>query len=162
MGPALLRIDDRLLHGQVALGWVIALGSKLIVLANDEVAGDAWLAEIYAGAAPADVRIEILTLKETAGRFGEFCDESLAAIVLVKTAEDALDLVEMGAMTETVNVGGMHFEQGKRRLLPYLYVNERDEIALRRLLGLGVKIEAQDVPGGKSHDLAALLEQVGG
>ena len=161
MGPALVRIDDRLLHGQVALGWAATLGSKLIVIANDEVAGDDWLARLYADAAPPTVRVEIVAVKEAAQRYVEFADEALAAIVLVKNPTDAVELVELGAVVSAVNVGGMHFEEGKRQLLPYLCVNDLDESALRRLLELGVRVEAQDVPGGRCYDLAALLGGTG-
>ena len=158
MGPALTRIDDRLLHGQVSMGWAPALGSKLIVISNDKVAGDRWLSGIYTDAAPQGVRLQVLTLKETADRFAELSDESLAVIVLVKTPADAVLLWEMGARPDAVNVGGMHFAEGKRRLLPYLFVDDEDVRALRRLMDWGVTVEAQDLPGGGRHDLGALLE----
>jgi mannose/fructose/N-acetylgalactosamine-specific phosphotransferase system component IIB len=161
VGPALVRIDDRLLHGQVAMGWAAALGSKLIVIANDEVAADDWLARLYADAAPPEASVEILAIKEAAERYAEFTNEALAAILLVKNPADAVELVDLGAETEFVNVGGIHFEEGKRQLLPYLFVDEEDEVALRRLLELGVKVEAQDVPGGRRYELAALLGGTG-
>lgn len=161
MATALVRIDDRLLHGQVAVGWVAALGSKLIVIVNDEVAADDWLAGLYADAAPPEVRVEAFAVDEAAERFAEFSDERLAAIVLLKSASDAVRLAESGAVTDAINVGGMHFELGKRRLLPYLFVDDQDESALLRLLELGLRVEAQDVPGGRSYDLATLLERRG-
>jgi mannose/fructose/N-acetylgalactosamine-specific phosphotransferase system component IIB len=157
LAPALVRIDDRLLHGQVSQGWVPALGSRLIVIANDQVARDAWLSEIYTAAAPPDVRLEILTLEEAARRFPDICDSSLATILLMKNPADALSLIEMGARPEWINVGGMHFEEGKRRLLPYLFVDEADTRVLKRLMECGVALVAQDVPGGRRHDLAALI-----
>jgi mannose/fructose/N-acetylgalactosamine-specific phosphotransferase system component IIB len=158
--PALVRIDDRLLHGQVAHGWAPALGSKLIVIADDDVAGDAWLSEIYAGAVPPGVRLEILTVREAADRFADLSDASLVTILLMKTPTDALALVESGARPESINVGGVHFEKGKRQLLPYLFVDDEDIGALRGLLEHGVKLVAQDVPGGKRHELAPLIEGV--
>jgi mannose/fructose/N-acetylgalactosamine-specific phosphotransferase system component IIB len=156
--PALVRIDDRLLHGQVSHGWVPALGSKLVVIANDSVAGDDWLAEVYAGAVPPGVRLEVLTLGAAADRFADLSDASLVTILLMKTPADALALVESGARPESINVGGMHFERGKRKLLPYLFVDDRDVGAFRGLLDRGIELVAQDVPGGRRHEVAALLE----
>jgi mannose/fructose/N-acetylgalactosamine-specific phosphotransferase system component IIB len=161
VGPALVRIDDRLLHGQVTQGWAATLGSKLIVIADDEVAGDEWRSQIYTEAAPPEARVEVLEVKEAARRFVEFVDDELAAIVLVKDAFDAVELAERGADVRSVNVGGMHYVEGKRELLPYLFVDDRDESALRRLIELGLKVEAQDVPGGKRHSVATLLEKTG-
>lgn len=158
MEPALVRIDDRLLHGQVSQGWAPALGSKLIVIADDGVAGDAWLSEIFAGAAPPDARLKILRLDAAARCFADLSDESLASILLMKTPADALRLVELGARPKSITVGGMHYREGKRKLLPYLFVDDADLRALRRLLERGVKLVAQDVPGAKRHDLAALID----
>ncbi len=157
MGPALIRVDDRLLHGQVTAGWAVALRSKLIVLCSDEVAGDEWLREIYASAAPTELRLEILDLKRAAERFEEFADESLAAIILFKTPAEAVALTDMGPRPDRVNVGGMHFEEGKRKLLPYVFVDDEDVAAFRRLMERGIAVEAQEVPGGKRHDLGAIL-----
>jgi mannose/fructose/N-acetylgalactosamine-specific phosphotransferase system component IIB len=156
-----VRIDDRLLHGQVAQGWAPVLGSKLIVIANDIVAADAWLAQLYSEAAPPGVQVGIFTVEEAGGRFAEFADDVLAAIVLVKSASDAVKLAECGADAEAVNVGGIHYDDGKRELLPFVFIDGRDEAALRRLLELGLAVYAQDVPGGKRYDVATLLSYSG-
>lgn len=161
MGPALLRIDDRLLHGQVTQGWVPVLGSKLIVIANDEVAGDEWLSRLFCEAAPPGARVSILGVREAAESLEEFGSEGSATIVLVKSASDAVRFVERAAGVKRVNVGGMHYEDGKKELLPYLFVDERDESALRRLIEMGLEVEAQDVPGGKRHSLVSLLKTAG-
>jgi len=153
-----VRIDDRLLHGQVSLGWAPALGSKLIVVADDEVASDPLAAELYAQAAPAGVRVQVLTVRDAARRFDEFRDESLAAIVIVRTPADALRLVEEGAAVEAVNVGGLGHERGKTRILPFFYAGEEDIAALRRLIDLGIAVVAQDVPGGSKADVRSLLK----
>lgn len=160
MGPALLRIDDRLLHGQVALGWAAALGTKLIVICNDELAGDEWSSGLFAGATPPGVRLEILTLGETVRRYEEISQENLAAIVLLKSPRDVVTLLEMGARPAAINVGGMHFEEGKRRVLPYLFVDEDDVLYLRSLIESGISVRAQDVPGAESRDLRELLRSV--
>jgi mannose/fructose/N-acetylgalactosamine-specific phosphotransferase system component IIB len=63
----------------------------------------------------------------------------------------------MDARPAEINVGGMHYEEGKRKLLPYLYVDEEDVLYLRRLIERGISVRAQDVPGAASHDLRDLL-----
>jgi mannose/fructose/N-acetylgalactosamine-specific phosphotransferase system component IIB len=156
---ALLRVDDRLLHGQVAIGWAGALGCKLIVVANNEVAGDGWLRSLYAGAAPPGVSVRIRTIRETADRIEAVAAGSEAAIIVVKDPTDLVDLYEMGARFAEVNIGGMHYEEGRRMLLPYVYVGEHDVRALRRLLDWGVDVTAQDVPGSKRHDIRSLLDE---
>jgi mannose/fructose/N-acetylgalactosamine-specific phosphotransferase system component IIB len=156
----LVRVDDRLLHGQVAIGWAGALDSKLILVANDEVAGDGWLRALYSEAAPPGVSVRICTLTEAPAQMNSVAAGSKAAIVVVKIPADLVALYEMGARFEEVNIGGMHYEKGKRELLPYMYVGDNDVRALRRLLDWGVNVNAQDVPGGKCYDVRSLLEEL--
>jgi mannose/fructose/N-acetylgalactosamine-specific phosphotransferase system component IIB len=156
---ALVRIDDRLLHGQVAIGWARALGSKLIVVANDEVAGDGFLRRLYAEAAPPGVRVRIWTLKDTADQARAVAEGPDAAIIVVKDPRDLLDLFEMGAPFKEINIGGMHYEEGRLELLPYVYVGDHDVHSLRRLLDMGLVVVAQDVPGNERHDVRLLLDK---
>ena len=160
MALGLVRVDDRLLHGQVAIGWAGSLGSKLIVVANDEVAGNDWLREIYEKAAPHGVGVRIWTLEETAARAAALLGDPETAILVVKDPADLAKLHEMGFEFSEANIGGMHYDEGRRELLPYVYVGDRDVRDLRKLLDSGVDLFAQDVPGGRRHEIRSLLDEL--
>jgi mannose/fructose/N-acetylgalactosamine-specific phosphotransferase system component IIB len=155
----LVRVDDRLLHGQVAIGWAGALGSKLIVVANDDVAANGWLREIYEEAAPQGIDVRIWTLEEAAAGAAALLGDPETAILLVKDPADLLKLHEMGVEFAEANIGGMHYEEGKRELLPYVYVGDRDVRDMKTLLDSGVDLFAQDVPGGRRHEIRLLLDE---
>jgi mannose/fructose/N-acetylgalactosamine-specific phosphotransferase system component IIB len=157
---ALIRVDDRLLHGQVAVGWADALGTKLIVVANDEVAGDDLLRRLYAGAGPPGVGVSVLPLKEIAQQIEGMAACPDSVIIVVKRPADLVELVELGCRFTEVNIGGMHYEDGKQKLLPYMYVGDGDVRDLRCLLGHGIEVAAQDVPGARRYDVRSLLDEL--
>lgn len=159
MALGLVRVDDRLLHGQVAIGWAGSLGSKLIVVANDDVAGNGWLRGIYEEAAPQGVDVRIWTIEEAAAGTAALLGDPETAILVVKDPTDLLKLHEMGVEFAEANIGGMHYEEGKRELLPYVYVGDRDVRDMKTLLDSGVDLFAQDVPGGRRHEIRLLLDE---
>ena len=126
----MVRIDDRLIHGQVTQGWGSVLHPQRIVLANDGAAASRWEQELY-----------------------EWLDRDEDLMVLVESPRDALRLHEAGLEFEELNVGGMHYREGRRRILPYVCVDEEDIEAFESLRGRGVDVECADVPGCERKDL---------
>lgn len=156
MKLVLARIDDRLIHGQVTVGWGRKLRPQNIVLASDEVAADAWQSRVYAMTVPPEVKVMVLAVDEAATVLQRPADHGLAGrrvLVLTGTAGDMTRLVESGAPVTAVNVGGMHFARGKRELLPDVYMDRDDLEALRTLGARGVAVSVQSVPGTPAEDL---------
>jgi mannose/fructose/N-acetylgalactosamine-specific phosphotransferase system component IIB len=153
----LIRIDDRLVHGQVTVGWVPALAIEHILLASDRVRAEAWERDLYRNAAPPEAEVTVLSLDETRARIEREELPEEPTLLLVESPADLLALVRRGVGLEEANVGGMHASEGKRRLLEYVYVDSADEKNLRALLESGVRLYAQDVPGGRRVDLRPLL-----
>ena len=157
MGFVLFRVDDRLIHGQVTVAWGAWLSPDLIVLANDEVAETEWKREMYSSTDSMGVRIRIVpvdafTAEASAGQW-----EDVRTLVVVESPRDLLRLVKAGVRVEEANIGGMHFADGKREVLPFVYVDESDVQAMGELIGLGVKLEARDVPQAAPADVWALI-----
>lgn len=153
---SILRVDDRLIHGQVSVGWVRRLKIKRIVLANDAVAEDPLERRLYEQAVPAGVEVEILPLKAVAGFLASNSDPN-STMVLVKELKDALKLLQYGIEVEAINIGGLHFQPGKRPITPYIHVDSQDLECMRKILEYGVRLEGREVPDGPMVDLGALL-----
>jgi len=152
MNLVLARIDDRLLHGQVIVGWGQRLQPDLILLANDEIAADPWQARVYAATVPPEVTVSVQGLGATAAALldpGRALPGHKRAFLLTGSPADMHALVSLGVAIERVNVGGMHFAPGKQEMLAGVYVNRQDLAAFRTLLGRGVRLAAQAVPGGR-------------
>ena len=155
MTLVLARVDQRLVHGQVVVGWVPTLGANRILVIDDEIAGDEWEREIVVSAAPPGVDVEVIGVDEASGKLGEGSGRTL---LLVRSLETMVTLVREGFLQDEINIGGLHARPGARRLLDYVYLTEEDVASLEKLEQAGVRIRACDVPGNPTVDLNARLK----
>ncbi len=158
MALVLVRIDDRLVHGQVVVGWGNVLHPDRILLCNDQIAASQWERELYTGGASDDAPIEVLSLREAAESLAgnRFAKERL--FLIVESPRDVLRLLDLGVPITEVNVGGMHHRPGKQQVAPYLFVDEHDRDWFQQLHARRVHLVGQDLPTGKKIDLAKLLK----
>lgn len=146
---SLLRIDDRLLHGQVLVAWAAAMRPDRIVLADDGVAADPERRALYEALPQDDYEIAICTLAQAAAELAR----PAGVIVVCASPHDALQIVAAGAGVDAVQVGGLHDAPGKTKVLDYVHVSAADRDALRALAARGVALVAQDLPAGRAVTL---------
>ncbi len=157
MGVSLLRIDDRLVHGQVIEGWVKSLRVTWLIVASDSVAADDTQRALYCLAVPHGIRLECLSVVEAAQRWREGCWNGQKTLVLVSNPRDAFRLYEAGAPITSVNVGGLHFREGRVQVLKALSLDETDVRDLKDLAEKGVLLEARPLPLDEPVDVVALI-----
>jgi len=150
------RVDDRLIHGQVAVAWGAALGPARIYVVDDQVAANPWERDLLADAAPG-VEVRILTVAEAAAAWPAEQAGPGVAMLLVRDLRTARALVEAGAAVPRFTLGGLHYAPGKVRVTEYIYLDEADRADARALLARGVELVAQDVPAARPQALAALV-----
>jgi PTS system mannose-specific IIB component len=154
----LIRVDDRLLHGQVALGWGKSLNPRAFLIVDDRLAEQSLEADIYRAAAPGDCRVEILSpdnfLMEI--RRGSAWG---GTILLIRNIESLAILVQKGYKPKEVNLGGIHEHSNAREILPYLFLSPRDWDLLLEMSALGVRFVVQDLPGLRSYTWDWLRER---
>lgn len=157
MPVKLARIDDRLIHGQVVLGWVPVVKPNRILVACDRVAASEWERKFYASCVPPEIPTTFLSIDQTAQSLGAepFASEQL--LVLLESAEDAWKLVSAGVALKEVNVGGLHYREGAIELLPFVFVTPEDRASLRELVKKGVTLSAQDVPSNPARVINSLV-----
>lgn len=155
----LTRIDNRLVHGQVGMTWTNTLGANLVVVANDEVATDSVQQNLMDMVLPETVQIRFFTLEKTIRIIGKAAPHQKILLV-VKTPEDALTLVEGGVPIEFLNIGNLHFSEGKQQLSSTVSVDKNDVETFRKLNQLGVKMEVKGIPSERGQDLMNLLKEV--
>ena len=151
MSIVLARIDDRLIHGQVTVGWSQRLRPDRIVLVNDDVAEDPWQTRVYASSVPPSVEVAVLTVAAAAPLLRGMAAPAAGgrAILLTANPGDMLALVRAGVGLSWINIGGLHHVPGKHALLPYVYVDAGDLGVFRELLAHGCALVARQVPGGR-------------
>lgn len=158
MSIALFRIDDRLIHGQVVVGWGQPLELRFIVLVDDDVAASEWEQELYRMGVPPEMTVHFLSVADAASRLGEFERQAGPGIVLVGEIATMQRLAQAApAQVRTVNVGGVHHAPGRTGRLRYVFLTPAEEQGLRDLAARGVEVTAQDVPGSRPVPLDELL-----
>lgn len=157
MPLSLVRIDDRLIHGQVVLGWSRLLKPDRIVVANDRVARSPWERKFYAASVPTHVKVSFLTIEETAVELLNNLYKSESVLMLFESVKDVHDLIKKGVRLAEVNVGGLHYRDGSQELLPFVYLTDEDRLLLRELVKSGVTLLAQDIPGNSPTNINSLV-----
>jgi PTS system mannose-specific IIB component len=153
------RIDDRLIHGQVIIGWCGQLPITRLIVIDEQIANSNWEKELLLMAAPPNLPTEILTVEEFAQKITFWTRKKEMILVLLKSPELIKELKDAGADVKKVNVGGIHFRDDRRELLSYLYLSS-DEIKLfEELMEQGIHFECQDLPTSTAYDLKKIIQR---
>ena len=153
----LTRIDNRLVHGQVATQWCGSIGANLILVANDKVEKDTLRQGLMDMAAPSYASMRYWSLENTINNIHKAADRQLIFIVC-ETPEDVLKLVEGGVPIKKVNIGNMHMAEGKRQVAGSVAVDDKDVEAFKKLRELGVELEIRRVPSEPSESIEKLFK----
>lgn len=159
MSIQLFRIDDRLIHGQVVITWATALNSDSVILCNDSVYENDWEKELYLSCSPGYLKITILNVSGTAALLKDETVDFSKTIVLVNGPDVIEKLINEGVELDKINVGGIHFKEGRENFLSYLYLDQKEIDSFRRCMGKGVNFECLDVPTGTKIDLKNVLNK---
>ncbi len=145
MSLRLVRIDDRLIHGQVVAVWLRALGARRIVIVDDATARDPFLSEVLTLAAPQGVPVEVHALADGAVRLIELAATPEPVMVLARSPRTILGLRQAGVPIEVVDLGGMGSGPGRRRLHKTISASPDELRELRELEQLGTRVVVQIV-----------------
>ncbi len=143
----LTRIDNRLVHGQVGVTWTKTIGANLIVVCDEEAANDQLQQQLMTFTAKSSgVGIRFFTVDFTAQVIDNASPDQKIFLV-VKTPATVRALIEKGVHLKDINVGNMHFSNGKRALTKKVYVDDQDMADLKFAAEQGSNVYCQDVPG---------------
>jgi mannose/fructose/N-acetylgalactosamine-specific phosphotransferase system component IIB len=157
MPIVLCRVDDRLVHGQVVIGWGRPLGVEFIVLVDDGVAASPWEQDLYRMAVPPEIDICFVTAAAAAPKLGEWQAGERRGIILTGDIDTMAALHRAGpAVVRRINLGGIHHRPGRRERLPYLYLTDEELRGLVALEAAGAEVTAQDLPTSSPVALRAL------
>ncbi|UOQ91948.1 PTS N-acetylgalactosamine transporter subunit IIB [Halobacillus shinanisalinarum] len=152
----LTRIDNRLIHGQVGVTWVNHLGANLVVVANDKVSEDEVQQNLMDMVLPDTIQSRYFSLQKTADIIHKASPRQKIFLV-VKDVHDALTLKEGGVPIDHLNIGNMHYEEGKSQISSTVSVNEKDIESFKRLGELKVKLDLRRVPNEKGQNILDLI-----
>jgi PTS system mannose-specific IIB component/fructoselysine and glucoselysine-specific PTS system IIB component len=153
MSIVLVRVDDRLIHGQVVVGWVQALGVQRIVLVDDQVSANEWERELYRLSVPPGLVVEFASVDEGVELLEEWGGERQRTILLVGDVDTIVRLCTRTEHIRKVNVGGLHDGTRRSQRLSYVYLSDEEAQQLLALSEAGVEVTAQDVPTARAVPL---------
>lgn len=153
---ALLRVDHRLIHGQVALGWVRTLGADAILVANDEIGEDQLRKSMLKMAKPAETKLVIKSISQAAAAINSGKTDSYTLLIITETIADAVRLANLCPTIGHLNLGGTRKQADCRQVTNTVFVSSQDIAQLQALAARGVEIEARTLPNDRKVDLDQL------
>lgn len=153
-----MRIDNRLIHGQVTVAWVGTVGANHLIVANDEVAADEFQRLLLPQAARG-VRTSVLSIDDTVAHCAAPDAAGESIMILAKFPGDALRLLEGGLKADEVNVGNQAPKPGTKftMVTRSIAVTEQDAKDYRRIAELAGGLRCQMMPNDKADDFLRLL-----
>lgn len=157
MAIDLYRIDDRLIHGQVVVGWGQPLNARFLVLVDDIVAASDWEKDLYRMAVPPEMEIYFADVATAIRDHPRYSSDPRPGILIAGDIDSMARLVAGVKAIGSVNLGGIHHRAGRSQKLRYVFLTPEEEKQLRDLEAHGVEVTAQDVPSAHIVPLADVL-----
>ncbi|MEI6846091.1 MAG: PTS sugar transporter subunit IIB [Candidatus Firestonebacteria bacterium] len=157
MPLVLFRIDDRLIHGQVVVGWVNALKADYIIVINEAVARNELQKSLLKMAVPPEIKVDIFSVEDFNYKIDSREILEKRVIILTSNPQDCLRVYEKGFKMEEVNLGGMRHSENKKQFTNCIFLNEQDITAFKKLKEKGVRVQVQMLPADKATDVNQCL-----
>lgn len=145
-GIKLVRIDFRLIHGQVITKWSQKISANQIIVVNDELAADEFMADIYVMAAPPGIDVHMLTIDQFVQEVKNGNYESGNILVLFKNIQDIYKTHEKGVKFDAIQIGGLGGGSHKKSVLKGIYVHQEEMERLAEMQEAGTEITFQVIP----------------
>ena len=153
----LIRIDDRLVHGQVAFTWTPAVSADCLVVANDKVAKDEFMKMTLNLAKPASAKLLIKSLEDTVTFLNDLRSQPMKILVLINSVKDASVLADGVKEILSVNFGGIRTKEGAKLISKAVAVTDEDIVIIKEMLAKGIELEVRQVPTDKKVLIETLI-----
>jgi fructoselysine/glucoselysine PTS system EIIB component len=142
----LTRIDDRLLHGQVAFTWTPALGADCLLIANDKVAKDEFLKMTLGLAKPAGAKLLIKTLKDAVTFLLDERSKNMKVLLIINSVQDASVMAAEVPEIKSINFGGLRSKEGAKIISKAIAITDEELVIIKELISKDVELEVRQVP----------------
>ena len=161
-GIKLVRVDFRLIHGQVITKWSNTISAKEIVVVNDQLSKDEYMAEIYIMAAPPGMKVHVLSINDFVAKAKEGAYASGNILVLFKNIKDSKDVVELGVPFKQVQIGGLGSGNGRTSVVKGISIDAADVENLTAIQNSGAEVSFQVTPEEQKLSLEKASKKVRG
>lgn len=161
MDIRLSRIDDRLIHGQVATVWAKEAGAERIIVVSKEVDDDQIRKTLVKQAAPPGIKVNIVNVEKAVKVYNNPKYDGETVFYLFTNPTEVLEMVEAGVPIKSINIGGMQFKTGRTQVTKAVSVDANDAAAFRKLESLGVELDLRVVATDAKGNFEAKLKEAG-
>lgn len=158
MKIVLARIDDRLIHGQVATIWSKVTGCERIIVCDDDVAADSIRSTLLKQVAPPGIKSSVVDVEKAVRVYNNPKYENDKCLLLFTNPTSVLQMVEAGVDIKSVNIGGMSFKEGKHQITGAVSVDDKDIEAFKKLNERGIELEIRKVDTDKKVMMMDILK----
>lgn len=155
-GIVLVRIDDRLIHGQVMTSWLNFTSANKIMIIDDGVAEDPFLKTVLKTCIPANVKLAIFTVKKAAERLQKGFNND-RCIILVKYPKTLHELMKLGIIFDKINIGGMGSSETRKKFYKNISMSEEEKAMLKELIEKGSKIHIRIIAEDSETDIVKMI-----
>lgn len=153
----LVRIDHRLLHGQVAFSWTKFLEADCILIASDTLMKDNLKMQAIRMAQPTGIKLVMKSIKDAIVAINSGVTDKYKLFVIVESVEAAYELTKGVNVIKKINVGGMKASEDRKQLAKAVFVSEDDIKMIKELNDIGVDLEVQLVPRDTEQNIMNLI-----
>ena len=157
MDFSLVRVDNRLVHGQIIETWLPFFKATRIVVVNDEVAGSFFRETVIRMAVPREVEVVIYGVEEFGRSQIARRRDEMRTIVLFSGVNDIVRAFEAGFRFHSLNIGNLYSDRCRLQCSPSVCLDDEDIADIRFLLDAGVAVELRSVPSDRPLDFRSLL-----
>lgn len=151
------RVDERLIHGQVAMVWTNTVGATRIIVVNNEAVKDEMIIAGLKMAKPAGVKLSILSVKRAGEKFAEDTYKDDKVFLITKNIGDMAELIRQGVPVKAFNVGNVAKREGSRPIKKSVNLTEQDIADIKEMTGQGISVTAQMLPNESDQSILNML-----
>lgn len=155
-----VRIDERLIHGQVATVWCNTLGATRIMVVNDSASKDEIQKSVLKLATPPGVKLSVLSIDDAAARIKSGKYDNDKVFVIVKSPDDCIRLIESGISITEINVGNMAFKEGAMQIKKSVNVTKKDIENFKKLNSMGIRLTARMIPDESENNFMDFISNL--
>lgn len=152
------RVDERLIHGQVATVWTNTVGAQRIMVVNDSAVKDSLQIGALKMAKPAGIKLSILSKRKAVEKIlaGNYDDEKV--FLITKDIPDMVELIENGVPLDKFNVGNISTKPGSKPIKKSVSLTDNDIELLKKTIDTGVSITAQMIPSESNESILTFIK----
>ena len=152
------RVDERLIHGQVAMVWTNTIGATRIVVVNNEAVNDESIIAALKISKPAGVKLSILSKEKAVNKFKDGIYDEDKVFLITKNIQDMSELIEGGIQIESVNIGNIAKKEDAIQIKKSVHLTEDDISLIKNMIANGIKVTAQMIPNESDQSIEIYLK----